>query len=362
MMPNPPELAHKDRDADRVKLPSVVATLGARHDGPWWWDDVQKDPGICALHYERLAYKGKYSQHIRTWELPFVALLVLRRLFAWRRKYEYVFTFECDLVGFAAAFWQTVLFQRKPRHVILQFIMRERQHHWRSRLKYAVMRFIFASVHRVVVSSAAEVQQYAHDFGWSEDKLAFVPLMAPARLLTRETRESDYVIAAGRSFRDYPTLLAAIKDTGLKLVLVGGAGIARQWAPNDWLTVYENIPEAQLEDLVAAAQAVVVPLQGRKISIGQSVIVQAMALGKPVIATAIPATADYIDDMQTGILVPPGDVTALRNALELIKDPNLRKRLGCAARAAIAGRNVPQVYSRTRSTECPTWCGRRLLT
>lgn len=345
-MPRTPEFTHEDHDANRLKRPSVVATLGARHSRPWWWNDVQEDPGICKLDYERLNYRGKYSQHIRTWELPFVALLVLRRLLWWRRNYEYVFTFECDLVGFATAFWQTVLFQRKPRHVILQFIMREREDHWRSRLKYSVMRFIFASVHRVVVSSGAEVQHYARDFDWPEDTLAFVPLMVPARLLNAETREANYVIAAGRSFRDYPTLLAAIEGTGLKLVLVGGTGTAARWPQRDWLTVYEDIPESQLEDLVAAAQAVVVPLEERKISIGQSVIVQAMALGKPVIATAIPATLDYIDDMQTGILVPPGNVVAMRQALEAIKDPNLRKRLGCAARVAIADRNLPRIYSK----------------
>jgi glycosyltransferase involved in cell wall biosynthesis len=101
-----------------------------------------------------------------------------------------------------------------------------------------------------------------------------------------------------------------------------------------------------MEDLVAAASVVVVPLQKRDISIGQSVVVQAMALGRPVIATSLPATIDYIDHMRNGILVPPADVAALREALEATRDPELRRRLGRAARATMADRNVPQVYSR----------------
>lgn len=62
-------------------------------------------------------------------------------------------------------------------------------------------------------------------------------------------------------------------------------------------------------------------------------IVEAMASGVPVIASAVGGIPDMISD-DIGILVPPGDVDALAAAmLRLARDPVLRGRMGTAARA-----------------------------
>src|SRR5581483_6459428 len=60
---------------------------------------------------------------------------------------------------------------------------------------------------------------------------------------------------------------------------------------------------------------------------------EAMAYGRPVVATAVGGFRDAIRDGETGVLVPPGDVDALRAELErLLDDAELRARLGAAAR------------------------------
>jgi glycosyltransferase involved in cell wall biosynthesis len=61
---------------------------------------------------------------------------------------------------------------------------------------------------------------------------------------------------------------------------------------------------------------------------------EAMAWGRPVVATRVGGLVDAVDDGVTGLLVPPRDVPALRAALErLLGDAELRSRLGAAARA-----------------------------
>jgi glycosyltransferase involved in cell wall biosynthesis len=60
---------------------------------------------------------------------------------------------------------------------------------------------------------------------------------------------------------------------------------------------------------------------------------EAMACGRPVVASATGGLIEAVIDGETGLLVPPGDVSALREALRrLLSDPALRKRMGEAAR------------------------------
>jgi glycosyltransferase involved in cell wall biosynthesis len=68
------------------------------------------------------------------------------------------------------------------------------------------------------------------------------------------------------------------------------------------------------------------------------VLLEAMAAGRPVIASRLPGIAEAITDGTDGVLVPPGDSNALRHSLlQLMADPNERERLGAnAARRADA--------------------------
>ena len=60
---------------------------------------------------------------------------------------------------------------------------------------------------------------------------------------------------------------------------------------------------------------------------------EAMAHGRPVVATGVGGLLDAVEDGVTGLLVPPRDPAALRVAIErLLDDAALRRRLGAAAR------------------------------
>lgn len=63
-------------------------------------------------------------------------------------------------------------------------------------------------------------------------------------------------------------------------------------------------------------------------------VIEAMASGLGVVVTPVGAVEDIIRDGETGLLVPPGDDTALADALtRLVRDGELRRRLGAAAQA-----------------------------
>jgi len=65
-------------------------------------------------------------------------------------------------------------------------------------------------------------------------------------------------------------------------------------------------------------------------------LLEAMACGKACIATDVPGSRDIIEDGISGMLVPPEDPDALASAIrKLMENPDLRQRLGDAARKRI---------------------------
>jgi glycosyltransferase involved in cell wall biosynthesis len=100
--------------------------------------------------------------------------------------------------------------------------------------------------------------------------------------------------------------------------------------------VHRELPLAELTRLIAGSAIVILPLQERDISIGQSVLLQAMAMAKPVVVTRVNGTVDYIEDMKTGVFVPPRDAESIRQAVRtLADDAGLRARIGSEARSRI---------------------------
>jgi glycosyltransferase involved in cell wall biosynthesis len=82
---------------------------------------------------------------------------------------------------------------------------------------------------------------------------------------------------------------------------------------------------------LAACDIVVMP----SLSEGMPLVpMEAMALGKPVVATAVGGAPEVVVDGETGLLVPPGDGVALAGAIDaLLRDADARTRMGSAGRA-----------------------------
>jgi glycosyltransferase involved in cell wall biosynthesis len=66
-------------------------------------------------------------------------------------------------------------------------------------------------------------------------------------------------------------------------------------------------------------------------------LLEAMAYGKPIVATRVGGIPDVLADGTEGLLVPPGDVAALADAITvLVGDPVRARALGSAARERVA--------------------------
>jgi colanic acid/amylovoran biosynthesis glycosyltransferase len=142
-----------------------------------------------------------------------------------------------------------------------------------------------------------------------------------------------------------------LKERGLAFrVRIGGDGpewphlqrLAHELGIASRVSFLGPLDETEAEAEYARAAVFVLPC--RKLANGDqdglpNTILEAMAHGLPVVSTALPAVQEAVDHESCGLLVPPDDDVALARALEhLLRDGELRARLGSAARACVAAR------------------------
>jgi glycosyltransferase involved in cell wall biosynthesis len=140
-----------------------------------------------------------------------------------------------------------------------------------------------------------------------------------------EPEEPPHVLFVGRLSEEKGVLELLEATAGLRRVIVGD-GPLRDRVPD----AVGFVPPEKLSAYYERAAIVACPSRRE----GYGVVArEAMAHGRPVVASAVGGLVDAVEDGVTGLLVPPVDPVALRAALErLLADPERRSRLGEAAR------------------------------
>lgn len=185
--------------------------------------------------------------------------------------------------------------------------------------------------------------------GIPHSKVVHVPYQVDTQFWRPMDLPGDVVSAVGNEMRDYPTLLAAARSLPYQFrLVVGGTGSRNSSGQAPALTALDRagplpsnvsagpLPYLELRELYARSRTVVVPLVESDTNHGLTVILEAMAMGKPVICSRVRGHVDIIRDGETGILVPPGDPAALAAAIRMLwEDPEEARRMGRRARAYV---------------------------
>jgi glycosyltransferase involved in cell wall biosynthesis len=149
------------------------------------------------------------------------------------------------------------------------------------------------------------------------------------------TRDEGYVLYLGRLSKEkgVETLLRAHEAAGTWDLMVAGTGPLADVLQ----TRYRNarfvgqLSGLELKAAINGASAIVVPSEWYE-NCPMSVL-EAMAHGKPVVASRIGGIPELVVDGETGFLFEPGDADELRSHVNhLMCDPSLRARMGAAGR------------------------------
>ncbi|MBM7807024.1 glycosyltransferase involved in cell wall biosynthesis [Geodermatophilus bullaregiensis] len=240
----------------------------------------------------------------------------------------------------------------------------------------------WARVHRymsrVLALGTVQADRLVNGLGVPRDKVEVLPYGIDTRYwspqrATPHAATRPYVFAAGLQHRDYWTLIEATEGLGVDLVVAASSlwsksrnELADAPLPS-WVQV-RSLRYGELRDAYAGAAVVACPLVETDFPAGTTSIVEAMAMGRPVVLTRAEGTGDYVVDRrralrrgplrstsaghatrfaaeshqeQTGFLVAPGDAEALRSILQwVLTHPEDAEAVGARARAV-----AEEVYS-----------------
>jgi glycosyltransferase involved in cell wall biosynthesis len=181
---------------------------------------------------------------------------------------------------------------------------------------------------RLVLCASTALAEDARALGAREVRVVPAGVEIPGAVAKPE--EPPHVLYVGRLSEEKGVLELLEATKGLPRVVVGD-GPLREAVPD----AVGFVPPSQLGPYYERAAVVVCPSRRE----GYGVVArEAMAHGRPVVATAVGGLVDAVEEGVTGLLVPPRDPAALRSALELLLgDIDLRCRLGDAAREKAYG-------------------------
>ena len=177
-------------------------------------------------------------------------------------------------------------------------------------------------------------------------------LEPPTRALDDAARRKHQVLFLGLFNRDkgFYDLLEAIaplcKEFPSLLLTCGGKGdqeaavqIIKRLQIEKHVQLLGWISGQLKEALLSQSSFFILPSYIEGVPMG---ILEGMAWGLPVVSTTVGGIPDVVEDGREGLLIEPGDIAALREAMErFLRNDEERKRMGSAAREKVSRRFTP---------------------
>jgi glycosyltransferase involved in cell wall biosynthesis len=237
----------------------------------------------------------------------------------------------------------------RPRFAVVTCWL-SRDLEWFGPLRRLLYRLAYRSVDDLFFFSANQAEVFQRALDMERTRLHSVPFGVDHLYFhPRPGTERDYVLSVGRDAgRDWGTLLEAVRGTDLQLKIASRDGTLDSFDIPENVEFLGYVDRERYRDLLAAARVVVVATRDLAYPTGQTVALEAMAMGKCCVVTDTAPMREYLRHEDNALLVPPNDPAALRVAvMRAIDDPVLSEAIGRGARGSVEEEfNAPLMWRR----------------
>jgi glycosyltransferase involved in cell wall biosynthesis len=239
-------------------------------------------------------------------------------------------------------FWKKIIPTRRKFILFNISLVRLLESNKRHRLKYPLIRWLLSQADGIVNLSLFQQEYLARAVPALAGRMRVVPLGIDAAFFNPNRPRKDFLLALGRdNGRDYKTVVEVARqlpDKQFIIVcskrnLVGVGDIPQN------VTVHYDIPPAQARQLLEEAFALLLIIRGDTDTdgadcSGQTVLLEAMASGCPIIATrkAYLTYDEYAAEGKEALFVPVGGVQEICSSIRSLEDSSRRIALGHTAR------------------------------
>jgi glycosyltransferase involved in cell wall biosynthesis len=257
--------------------------------------------------------------------------------FRLRGRYATVFT-DGEQVGLPFAALCRVAGRRGSRHIMIGHLLSAPK-----KVIFIRLLRLRSMIDTVFVYAAAQ-QQFAEEvLGLPASRVVLTSFMVDTSFFAPvpPATGTPVICSAGLEYRDYPTLIEAVRGLDVEVVLAAASPWSKRADTTQGALLPDNVRVcslgfSDLRQLYARSKFVVVPLDDVPFQAGVTTILEAMAMGRAVICTRTAGQTDVVIDGETGIYVAPGDVGSLRSAIErLLDNPEEARRMGEAGRRLV---------------------------
>ncbi|TRZ52994.1 glycosyltransferase [bacterium] len=250
-------------------------------------------------------------------------------------KYDIIFT----STSFGSLLVKAILGFKKPKWIMFDFSIAGMVGEGKT-FRQKVFRFMVErGADGIITISKKEEERVKNLFPKLALRTKFIPLGTDIDFFkpNEGISETGAVLSVGKDpFRDYQTLVDAVKNTDIPLTIVTRPEHIVPFLPLPANISSKTVTTQELLNEYLKAKVFVLPLTlrtGVNEAVGTSTLVEAMAMGKAIVATRTFTMESYIIDGENGILVPEGDSEAMRRAIsDLLQNEEKRKRIGRVAR------------------------------
>jgi len=223
-----------------------------------------------------------------------------------------------------------LLIKPNALHVCKEFYLEQDSQNvtLRKKIRLMLLRFSLKKVDAVILNASAESKYYGKILALPDNCFRFIAW--PSNIYVPEIFETDegYFLAVGKSLRDWQTFFKAVENTPCSYIVIASIEDAKSFHPLDNVIVMTNVSRKEYLNILRNAKGVILPLKSTIRSTGQASFLEAMAYGKPVIASDVVGVRDYLRHEENALLCQPEDEIALRECIiRIIDDSNLCKKI-----------------------------------